>query len=765
MPPPTSVDSWLTARRFGIVIDAGSSGSRLQIYSWKDARAMQGAGIALDTLPKVEKGTLDSEEWSMKVEPGISSFADNLEGVSGYLAPLLEHARTVIPPSLEPETPLFLLATAGMRLLNPTQQAEVLQATCHFLRFHSNFRIDDMSPAGPCGSSVRVITGEAEGLFGWIAVNYLMDGFSASGSELPTYGFLDMGGASTQIAFEPSKEAQENAQNLADVRLRLLNGEEIIHKVFVTTWLGYGTNLARERYVGQTLSEYDSNRTSSSTQDRIILDPCLPRDLQLTESPAHLDSSNAPSKIQPTLVGTGSFEQCLERTLPLLNKEAPCPDENCLFDGVYVPPIDFSASNFIGVSEYWYSSEHIFGLGGAYDVVQFERAASEFCARNWDDIVRHHESSQQQGKLGGAGEIQVHGEFAGAGVWGNKVNISRLQMQCFKAAWIVNVLHEGIGLPRIIDAGGNSSTNGDKVAEQAATKGLGRPAFQSMDTVGDIAISWTLGKMVLEASKEVTPFSASVPPLIDPLSNSPSVVNSPSKSHLPSFLDFEAIEDRISHRLPISLTRQSLGFSPVATLFYLTVIAVCLAVMYRLRHRVRSAVRRIIYRKDRGYTLEGYAMEEGRALNGGSQLRMSRSSSLLRISSQILQPLKTLSSSLGSRNHHPPSIGITVTSRHPTRSGQYSPSRVSPLRSLSYPPQKPPLLSPIDAPNGTATAFVPGSPRLQDGSIVSNGSLASLTSRSRNSSQVNLAVLTPRQTISRASSGAYRLSDRFWNEA
>ena len=133
-----------------------------------------------------------------------------------------------------------------MRLLSPEQQAAVLQTTCDFLRFHSDFRIDRPSSAGPCGSSVRIITGEEEGLFGWIAVNYLMDGFGPSNSDRSTYGFLDMGGASTQIAFEPGPEEQEKAQNLVEVRLRLIGGEEISHKVFVTTWLGYGTNQARE---------------------------------------------------------------------------------------------------------------------------------------------------------------------------------------------------------------------------------------------------------------------------------------------------------------------------------------------------------------------------------------------------------------------------------------------------------------------------------------------------------------------------------------
>ena len=75
MPPPTAVDTWLAGRRFGVVIDAGSSGSRLQIYSWKDPRSVRyNSGDAkLDFLPKVEKGARDGEEWVTKVEPGAST--------------------------------------------------------------------------------------------------------------------------------------------------------------------------------------------------------------------------------------------------------------------------------------------------------------------------------------------------------------------------------------------------------------------------------------------------------------------------------------------------------------------------------------------------------------------------------------------------------------------------------------------------------------------------------------------------------------------
>lgn len=501
-----------------------------------------------------------------------------------------------------------------MRLLTSEQQANVLRETCNFLIRHSNFKIDAPSEVGPCGSSVRIITGEEEGLYGWIAVNYLVDGFSSSSENRTTYGFLDMGGASTQIAFEPSADYHDSKSSLMNVRLRLLGGQEIHHRVFVATWLGYGTNQARERYVGKAITDFEVSRTSS---DDVVLDPCLPKNLELTETPVHsnMDTASEHSKKTHQLKGTGSFEQCMKKTSSLLNKNSPCPDVPCPMNGIHVPPIDFSVSHFIGVSEYWFSSEHVFGLGGPYSYVDYERAASKFCSREWDDIVKQHEFGR-----GGDGEVQdKDGQIVQVGKWGAQVELSRLRMQCFKAAWIANVLHEGLGMPRIVDPDGNSTTKENEVAKQAQVKGFGRPTFQSVDTVGDIAISWTLGKVVLAASSEVpVPRNTDAKPIVDPIDDNDTSFVKPIRP-----FSLEALENRISPHLPYSLTRPSLGFSPIL-LLYVLILMILALLTYPFWRRLRPVFLRIIRR----YTTRdsSYAMEEGAFANGNGNGHRSESS-------------------------------------------------------------------------------------------------------------------------------------------
>ncbi|GAB1319038.1 Golgi apyrase [Madurella fahalii] len=458
--------------RWGVILDAGSSGTRLHIYQWKDPeKALKSASTEeLRSLPKLTT----EKEWTKKIRPGVSTFGDKVTDVGPeHLQSLIDHALKYIPKDNVRDTPIFLMATAGMRLLPQVQQTALTREICSYLKQNTQFLLPD------CGLHIQVIKGETEGLYGWIASNYLLGGFDhpdqhQHGKGHHTFGFLDMGGASAQIAFAPNAtEAERHADDLKLLRLRTLDGSPVEYRVFTTTWLGFGVNQARESYVSNLEAQYET-----STGE--LPDPCLPKGMRTTLTG---DLVSSPEPDTPTLLGTGAFDECLRLTYPLLGKDKPCKDNPCLLNGQHVPAIDFDVNHFIGVSEYWHTTHGVFGGKDdeVYDFATYQARVKEFCGQDWDDIQS---------------EIDTRKKHA----------LKNAQEACFKASWLINVLHEGIGVPRIGIEDLPTANVSNEALEHAKEKGFLDP-FKPVDKIHDIEVSWTLGKMVLYAAGQIPPKS------------------------------------------------------------------------------------------------------------------------------------------------------------------------------------------------------------------------------------------------------------------
>ncbi|RMD43597.1 hypothetical protein DV735_g1507, partial [Chaetothyriales sp. CBS 134920] len=432
------------------------------------------AAFGLGARPERMRANLikTKDRWTKKVHVGLSTYGETPQLVGqDHLKPLIDDALAHVPPSLVPQTPVFLLATAGMRLLPDRQRRQVLDAVCTYLQQETRLLIPD------CALHIQVIPGTTEGLYGWIAANYLVGGFDQPddhdhGKSHHTYGFLDMGGASAQIAFAPnSTEAAKHADNLTLLRLRNIDGSEQEHRVFVTTWLGFGVNEARKQYLAGLVASYPSTTVEYP-------DPCLPNGVR-----AGLDSKSLVSTAsdQSYLLGTGQFDACLRATLPLLKLDEPCNDSPCLF-GQHVPLIDFDVNHFIGVSQYWHTTHEIFRMGfgeDPFDLGAYQARVNDFCTLDWAEI-----------------QAAVADKAYGKGV--DELSASTV---CFKASWLISILRDGLGIE-------SEATNATTSDTPGKDKAFFSP-FTAVDTIKNTEVSWTLGKMLLYASSTIPPASSS----------------------------------------------------------------------------------------------------------------------------------------------------------------------------------------------------------------------------------------------------------------
>ena len=118
----STASSWSMIGRknhYAIVVDAGSSGSRAYLYHWPEENTSD--------LLKIQPLTDAKNEPLVKsVSPGLSSFGEKPEKAFDYIQPLLQFAADWIPYEYHKETPLYILATAGMRLIDHEKQTAIL---------------------------------------------------------------------------------------------------------------------------------------------------------------------------------------------------------------------------------------------------------------------------------------------------------------------------------------------------------------------------------------------------------------------------------------------------------------------------------------------------------------------------------------------------------------------------------------------------------------------------------------------------------------
>lgn len=184
---------------FTVVLDCGSSGTRVNVYEWRKGGFFSDSDLPIlvhsypDDSIKIDGGYSQKGGCfyhCLQTEPGLDNFLGNFSGVSQALKPLIRLAELWVPLERHGETPIFVLATAGLRRLQADDAKKILKDVEEVVKGHG-FMVR--------GSWIRVLSGKEEAYYGWVALNYQMGIF---GNLSPSLGLLDLGGSSLQVVTE-----------------------------------------------------------------------------------------------------------------------------------------------------------------------------------------------------------------------------------------------------------------------------------------------------------------------------------------------------------------------------------------------------------------------------------------------------------------------------------------------------------------------------------------------------------------------------------
>lgn len=96
---------------------------------------------------------------SLRVNPGLSAYAEDLAGAGYSLKELLEFARRKVPKKQWGEAEIRLMATAGMRLLDDEVQERILEQCRKVLRV-SGFKFRDDWASVITGNTMCMVLSE-----------------------------------------------------------------------------------------------------------------------------------------------------------------------------------------------------------------------------------------------------------------------------------------------------------------------------------------------------------------------------------------------------------------------------------------------------------------------------------------------------------------------------------------------------------------------------------------------------------------------------
>ena len=292
------------SKRFSVVLDAGSTGSRVHVFTFQ--------------TDYFGRERLESEYFHA-VEPGLKSYGLSADAASASLDELISRAESVVPARARSATPFSVRATAGLRLMPEGQGAadaimDSVRAKIASAGFH---------PAS-ASAFVSIMDGIDEGAHGWLATNYLLERLGKSPES--TVAVIDLGGGSTQIAYAVGSAIMDEAPS---GYVRKIQSPLKAYNAYIHSFKGYGLVAVRGKLYQFGKREEDGTH------------PCLPGSVEdtCTRDCYGLEPGETYEAKGSATLGT-DFKRCLAAAVETFkeNNREKCGRGPCSFDGAWTTP-------------------------------------------------------------------------------------------------------------------------------------------------------------------------------------------------------------------------------------------------------------------------------------------------------------------------------------------------------------------------------------------------------------------------------------------
>ncbi|KAK4760551.1 hypothetical protein SAY87_005444 [Trapa incisa] len=322
---------------FGAAINVGLYASRIRVFEFVNEG---------DLLTVAFDG-------SMKVGSGLAEFGSEPEEAGRVISEMVEFAKWKVPEKERSSTRVVLLVNGGLERLILDQRDGILELFRQILR-KSTFQFRD--------EWVREIQGEDEGVYAWVAVNYVLG--SLRGELQDTTGVIELGGGSLQVAY-----AMKDAISVQPSRVIRIFGT--VYNLYTHGFPQLGQDAA-----WKSLNELHKSKdlTSSLEFEGHTDNPCVSRGY---EPPG----ARAAKFVESNLAG--NLSACEAETSTLLKaRNDECLQTSCK---VLQPSSLKIEDNAVSLESFFYTSE-IFGMFPRSGLSYMWTARQHYCEDNWDEL-------------------------------------------------------------------------------------------------------------------------------------------------------------------------------------------------------------------------------------------------------------------------------------------------------------------------------------------------------------------------------------------